>query len=626
MMDPRRVSTYYKYIYPLLFVIPLNFFIMGDGIGLGVQWVFFRCQVTYLGLSFIPLTHNVNYILRGILTGRTALSELMIIIAAIGFIVAFIILLSNYSRALKISGVITIMSGVLLLVSSLVQYGILLHGASGESMPIGVPVIIVLGACMIKDSTAHHGKSEALSLLKKYDYLLLFTGIFIIYYLHTTITAFSNDTIPNQLLPYYILHDHTLYLDQATTYISNTGYGYRFVETINGHFVSLFPIVTPVMVLPLYIIPVTILNIPMTDVTLLFMGKFCAALISALACVFIFLTCEKLASYKIALASALIFAFATSTWSVSSQALWAHCVVEFLLALALYLVVRNEGRESLFNIMALGIISGLFVFNRPSDAILILPIVLYVLNFYRDKFRFFLASACISGSPFLIYNLFFFGNPLGGYMPVASRLGFSVTTVINFIGLIVAPNKGLLVFSPILILSLIGFFVIRDKRENRLYAVLRWFIPVILINLVIYALFDDWIGGSVYGPRYLTGILPVLAVGVCLALQYLFETDVLDNRKKMIVLAAVVFLVFVSVTVQIIGVFFYPAAVNSRLITSENYDPWSVENSIIVKSIVYGYPNILSLKPAVVNDFPLQEQRTIIDPGKTLLSDKVLPG
>ena len=583
--------------------MPLNFFIIGNGIGLGAQWAFFRWQTTYLGSSFIPITRSLNYITSGTITGKTAVSELLIIIAAVGFIVAFLLLLSKSSRALKISGIITISIGVLLLVSSVVQYGVLLHGASGESMPMGVPVIIFLGACMIKDSTADPGRSGALTLLRKYDYLVLFTGIFIIYYLHTTIIAFSNDTVPNQLLPYFILHDHTLYLDQAMSYISNTGYGYRFVESISGHYVSLFPIVTPILVLPLYFIPVTVLNIPMTDVTLLFMGKLSAAFISALACVFIYLTCKKLASDDVALLTTLVFAFATSTWSISSQALWAHCVVEFLLALALYLVVRNEERESPFNIAALGIVSGLFVFNRPSDAVLILPVALYVLKFYGNKFRFFLVPACISGFPFLIYNLFFFGNPLGGYMPVASRLGLSLTTAANFIGLIIAPNKGLLVFSPVLIFAFIGFWVIRNYRENRFHTVLIWFIPVILLDIAIYALFDDWIGGSVYGPRYLTAVLPILAIVVCLAFRNLFETsNILLDRKKTIVLATVVVLAFVSVAVQVIGVFYYPAAVNGGLISSENYEPWSLGNSIIVASAVYGGPNLFSLNPVTVNN------------------------
>ena len=617
---------YYKYIYPILFIIPLNFFIIGNGIGFGAQWAFFRYQITLFGTSFIPLTSSINYITRGTLTGRSAHSELLMIIAAICLIVAFIILLSNHAHALKISGLITIASGILLLASSMVQYGVLLHGDSGESIPIGVPLILVFGACMIIDNTWLVGKSDTLSFLKKYDFLLLFIGIFVVYYLHSTIVMFSNDTVPNQLLPYFILHDHTLYLDQATTYISNTGYGYRFVDTINGHYVSLFPIVTPVLVLPLYVIPITILNIPMTDVTLLFMGKLSAALISSLACVFIFLSCKTLSSYRIAIVSTLIFAFATSTWSISSQALWAHCMVELLLSIAIYIVVRNEYRFSHFNIVALGIISGLFVFNRPSDAILILPVILYVLKFYQDKFRFFLVSACMSGAPFLIYNLFFFGNPFGGYMPIASRLGFSITTAINYVGLIVAPNKGLLVFSPVLILSLIGFLVVWKNREDRLYTVLRYFIPVILFNLLIYALFDDWIGGSVFGPRYLTAILPVLAIGVCLGLKYICETGTLDNRMKTTVLVCVGFLVFVSVMVQITGVYFYPAAVNSGLMGSENYDPWSVENSIIVNSIVYGYPNIFSLNPVIINDLPSLEQGTGIEPGKILLSEKVLPG
>jgi hypothetical protein len=622
-MESSKFSIPYKYIYPLLFIIPLNFFIIGNSIGIGVQWAFFRYQDSYLGSSFIPVTNDIGYILNGVLTGKTVISEILIIIAAIGFIIAFLILLSNYSHAIQISGIITIANGIFLLISTMVQYGPWLHGASGESMPIGVPLILVIGICMVKYNTSVQFLSGDVSLLKKYDYLLLFAGIFLVYYLHTTVTSFSNDTIPNQLLPYYILHDHTLFLDQATTYISHTDYSFRFVDVGNGHYASLFPIVTPILILPFYIIPVTILNIPMTDLSLLTMGKFCAAVISALACIFIFLACKKFVSWKIALATTLIFAFATSTWSISSQALYAHGVVELLLSAALFLMVRNESGESLTNIVLLGIISGLFVFNRPSDAILIIPVVLYVFRFYFEKFKYFLVFAIIAGSPFLIYNLYVFGNPLGGYMPIASRLGFNVTTFINYIGLIAAPNKGLLVFSPVLILAVIGFFLIWNKPENRLYTVLQYFIPVILLNLAIYALFDDWFGGNFYGSRYLTAVLPVLAIGICIALDYLFETGVLRNRKKTLVVTIIAFLFLLSVIIQIIGTIYYPLAVNSGSITSENYNPWSTEHSIIVESFYYGSTNSGYLKPVLANESIFNRVRSTLEPGKRILSEKL---
>jgi len=621
MMDFRTLSTYYKFIYLLLFIIPLNIFTIGTHIGQGIQWAFFRYQITYLGSSFIPITQDISYILNGVISGKSALSELMIIFAAVGFVIAFVLLLSGYSHAIFISGLITITNGILLLVSSFIQYGIFLHGSSGEAIPVGVPVLFIVGTCMIMNNASDQQKSRAFLLLKKSDFILLFTGCFVIYYLHTTLTGFSNDTIPNQLLPYYILHDHTLYLDQATAYISNYDYAFRFVDTGNGHYVSIFPVVTPILILPFYIIPVTILNIQMDDYFLLFMGKLCAAAISALACTFIFLTCKKIASYKIALASALVFAFATSTWSISSQVIWAHCVVELLLSCALYLVVRNEENNSVFNIVGMGIISGLYIFNRPSDAILIAPFILYVFRFYYEKFRLFVATACISGSPFLLYNLYFFGNPLGGYMPIASRLGFSTTTLFNYLGLIIAPNKGLLIFSPVLILAVIGFLAIPKREENKLNTVLIWCIPVIFLNLAIYALFDDWIGGSVYGPRYLTGILPFLAIAVCLAFSYLFETNILHAWEKTVVKVSIAFLLLISVLVQITGVFFYPIAINSGSISSENYDPWNTDHPIIIESLVYGITgtNQIYLEPVIANEVALNKNKITNEPGKVIL-------
>jgi hypothetical protein len=500
----------------------------------------------------------------------------------------------------------------------MIQYGVLLHGAAGMSIPISIPLILVMGFWMVRYNTPNQAIQGSISTLKKYDYIFLFIAIFAIYNTYT-LPYFSNDTIPAQLLPYFILHDHTIFLDQATAYLNQAEFSYRFVDVGGGHYASLFPIVTPILILPVYIIPISILNIPMTDYTLLSMGKICAALISSLACVFIYLTCKKLTTPNIALISSLIFAFATSTWSISSQVLWAHGVVELLLAGMLYLVVKNEKKESLINIVWLGVASGLFVFNRPSDAILLIPIVAYVFNFYKERLKFYLAFAFISGSPFLIYNLLLFGNPLGGYMPIASRLGFGAITIINYIGSLIAPNKGLLVFSPILILALLGFLITRNKKENKVYVVLQYFIPVIVANIAIYALFDDWIGGIAYGPRYLTGILPILGVYVCLTLNYLFVENSYSINKKIIIGCTIVFLIIVSVAIHFIGVFYYPAAIYSGSLSKSHYDPWSLENSIIAQSYFVGSNNITFLKKISFNESFQYKDIEVVEPGRKII-------
>jgi hypothetical protein len=596
---------YLKYLFPILFSLPLNFFIFSGGIGSGVQWSLFRYQNTYMGASIIPVTRDFYYLVSGTITGKSALSEILVILSAIVLVIAFLSVMANRTR---LSGILTISAGILSLGSSVVQYGFLLHGSAGMCIPFGAPLLLIYGFLLFRTRPEAAGEN----LLEKYDYLLLLAGIFIVYSMYFT-PYYTNDTVPSQLLPYYIVHDHTIYLDGATSYINDFFYSYRFVDVGNGHVASLFPIVTPVLITPLYIIPVYILNIPMTDYTLLFMGRYCASLICALAGMFLYLACRSLTSRNIALLSAGIFAFATSTWSISSQTLYAHGMVELLLAVMFFLVVRNETEHSIWNSIGLGICSGLFIFNRPSDSVLILPFMLYILVYYRAQVQYYLVSGIIAGAPFLLYNLLLFHNPLGGYAQVAPRLVLGIPTLSNYLGLLIAPNKGLLVFSPVLILSVFGFWSILTRREKPVYRVLYWSVFAVLLTILVYALFDDWIGGLMYGPRYLTGILPVLAIGVCI-----FLDNVGKNPVSNLIVSAIAALIIVSVLVQIIGAFYYPSLAGSDAVTEKIYDPWSTDTSIIAYSFFHG--NLKESLPEIsLNETQKRFANNTQDPGKRLL-------
>ena len=67
-------------------------------------------------------------------------------------------------------------------------------------------------------------------------------------------TIGCGDTVPASLLPFSILENHNLYFDQFVLYYNlNVEYIYFFNE-INGHFLSSYPIVTPILITPIYAI------------------------------------------------------------------------------------------------------------------------------------------------------------------------------------------------------------------------------------------------------------------------------------------------------------------------------------------------------------------------------------
>jgi 4-amino-4-deoxy-L-arabinose transferase-like glycosyltransferase len=358
---------------------------------------------------------------------------------------------------------------------------------------------------------------------------------------------------------------------------------------VNGHYVSLFPIVTPVLITPVYFVSYliyTVFSLPFDSAGIMILAKTSATIIAALSCVFVYLAGKELFPKKIALFTALVYAFATSTWSVSSQALWQHGTVELLLILMIWLILRNEREQSRNAIMFLGLLSGLFLFNRPPDAVLLLPIIGYVIWYERENLPVYAISAAATALPFLIYNFTIFGNVFGGYKQNLVLFSFGFDSLRNFAGLLIAPNVGLLIFSPVLILSVFGYLKLNSIPAERIRRVLALFGPVIILEILVYSFFGLWESSVAYsyGQRFLTGLVPVLVIYSAIVIHDMVYTE-RNSSAISAARAVIVLLVVVSVLIQAIGVFLYPYYPD-RSTSSER--TWDWNNSIIVESFWYG--------------------------------------
>jgi len=145
----------------LLFLVPLNMYVIGEWIGTGVQWALFRYQDTVYGTSLITLMRDYEFIAYGVLTGKTAISILLWIGGAVLLIIAFIALAAliaeKTDEKMHIPGLLVIASGILFLASCMVQYGPFLSGPAGFTVPIGIPLVWAVGwLIFIKDTPGQH--------------------------------------------------------------------------------------------------------------------------------------------------------------------------------------------------------------------------------------------------------------------------------------------------------------------------------------------------------------------------------------------------------------------------------------------------------------------------------------
>jgi len=411
--------------------------------------------------------------------------------------------------------------------------------------------------------------------------IALFILCFVIYNTYTLIRM-SGDTIPASYLPFSVIYYHDLFFEHFFDSVTP----HYFFTNVNGHILSIFPIVTPILVTPF----VYVCSLGMTpDQLSLFVGQIARTMSAGITafgvCVF-YLIVKRFVSKDLAIISALLFAFATSTWSISSQALWQQGMVELLLLLMIYLIIKNEESESSKYFVGMGVISGLFIFCRPPDAILLVPIIGYVLFRYSKYKIHYFTAAVISGFPFLIYNLFFFGNVFGGYVQNLQKFDLSGNVLFNFLGLLISPNKGLLIFSPIIILGIFGFFHLKNINNANIRELFRWFAPVLIIEMIIYAFFSDWGGGYSYGPRFLTALMPLLCIYIALYLSD-FKTKFSAKFSDYLKVVGILILVILSVVVQFIGVFYFPYLYDS------NYShPWDISKPVILNSLNDGMTHI----------------------------------
>jgi hypothetical protein len=406
----------------------------------------------------------------------------------------------------------------------------------------------------------------------------------------------SGDTIPAGYLPFSIIYYHDLFLEHFANpdFVSNA---YAFT-TVNGHLMSIFPIVTPVLITPFVYLCTLGMAPGHAIIHIGQIARTASAGIAALAACTFYLIVIRFVPKKIAIVSTLVFAFATSTWSISSQALWQHGMIELFLLLMVYIIIRNEEDPSPRSFVYLGILSGLFVFCRPPDALLLIPIVGYVVFKNRKYALHYVVPAIISGLPFLVYNWHFFGNVFGGYVQNIQKFDLSVNVLPDYAGLFISPNKGLFIFSPILILAVLGYFHLDSIENKNISRLFRWFGPVLIMETVVYGFFSDWGGGYSYGPRYLTALAPVLCIYVALFLSDTmtrFRAGMYNYLKVGVITLLIIF----SILVQFIGVFYFP------YLNDAHYPlPWDSSNPVILSSLNEGMANLDTVALQSIPPFP----------------------
>jgi hypothetical protein len=224
-----------------------------------------------------------------------------------------------------------------------------------------------------------------------------------------------------------------------------------------------------------------------------------------------------------AAAWALLAAFATYLWP-GAETVLEQGQHAFWMLFALWLGFESRRRDSTTRAVAGGLAAGVLVLYQVPYLVELPILALSVLgrdgggsrrSSHRGRYLVYLAAASIGPALLLAYRLSVFGSPvlprLVNY-PYPPLVGNPLTGVA---GLLFSPGKSVFLYSPLLVLALLGFGSFRRRFSTVSLVVFA----LTVVHVLIIGSLSFWHSEWCWGPRYLLVLIPLW----CLAMPFAIE-------------------------------------------------------------------------------------------------------
>ncbi len=382
----------------------------------------------------------------------------------------------------------------------------------------------------------------------------------------------SADARPSRYLPLSLAREGNFDLDEFPFLAGPDGVLPYYLTRSRGHVVSSFSPGPSLLALPVFLVP-ALAGVNAASRWPLVLERVAAAVIAAGSAFFLFLAASAVASERAALAAAAVYAFGTSTFSVSSQALWEHGPAQLMIAVALWLVARAERVDEPGAALALATA----VAMRPTVILLAAPFAASFARSPRRSRALFLAAAPLG--LLALYDRRYFGLPWStGRDHILGGRFWSAHVLNGLLGVLASPSRGLFVYSPVLLLSCVALAA--GWRRSALWRAIG-IGTALLVGAVACRLV--WWGGWCFGPRLLAEAAP----GLCLALAPIVDAAGPWVRRVLVALAVP------SIAIHALGAFFYDGSWDKQAFVER--DPsylWSWSDSPIRRdaAVALGLP------------------------------------
>ena len=307
-----------------------------------------------------------------------------------------------------------------------------------------------------------------------------------------------------------------------------------FGRTVGARRVSIYPVLSAVLAAPVFLAAQGAFLLDETGSALA--GKWAASLFTALAAAVLFVVVGRRHPHRDAATAAALFALGTSMWS-TSQALWQHpAAVLFVCVALLFLSLAEQGPAWAGRT---GLPLALAVAARHADVALVAVLAIAIAVRWPRQIPALVAWGAPVAALLLAYQWWYFGAPLAhGFSGSGAR--FSEPWGHGHLGLLVSPAKGLLVFTPVVIVAVAGMVAAFRRGERWMAGALG---AAAFAHWVLMGRWSEWHGGESWGPRMMTDALPLL---------FVFLPDGFNVLPR-----AAPVLAALSVAVQLLGAFSY---------------------------------------------------------------------
>lgn len=233
-----------------------------------------------------------------------------------------------------------------------------------------------------------------------------------------------------------------------------------------------------------------------------------SALLAATA-VMIYMIGLRFLPVKRAVMLALLFAMATSAYSVAGRAVWQHTPSMLLLTIIIYMLLRAEERPILAGWAGFPVALAYTV--RPTDSLWVVLFTAYVAIHHRRYLLYYLlaaipVAAVFIGYDYSVYHALFspyYRSDLIGFLP-----GNWPRMAQALAGNLISPSRGLLIFTPVFLFAIAAMLL---RKWNTPLS--PWLAVLVAAHwIVVSAYVNNWWAGHSYGPRFFTDLTPIFVL------------------------------------------------------------------------------------------------------------------